>query len=1043
MNLQQVTPDWHKRSYDHFLQERLPQLLADRLPLAGYEAAATAAYVCRITVTLEGAAGGTTVTFADLPYPDNDGLFNLQGEMRTVVPWVAHSDLATAPVKCVGDLLYEWIAEQLGEAPADLPWDEALLRAWLPLDKWLYEFMQTHRHAQLLDVTNWLARQCHARRIIIDQRTSLTTASQFGRVDPFEIPEGPNMGRIFALALGATICDGAIVIEDDRPEAMLGVTSSMIPCLEHDDPNRLLMGANMMRQWLPYSEPEPALVQTGNEPNAPHFWCGRNLLTAFIPWGEDTFEDAIVLSASAARRLSNLQHTQIPWFGAEPFDLYHEVEPGDKLSNRHGAKGVVSRIVPDAQMPHLADGTPIELIVSSLRLPGRMNVGQLWEAVLGRLARHEGAPIIAPPFHGPDEATIRQRLTTAALPEDGLETLHSGRGNPLSHPSLVGWVYWGRTHHLSRDKLFYTVDHAQQGQRIGDLEVSALRSVGAVETLREHFLTRATPAAPVAAPQPSLVEQFAIGPVAQASAPTPCLVQLQQRLAAAGIQATLAANNLRFAFAPVAGESIQLAQPVPHPWLPEQQLTELGALSVTEGDDDPATRQLMQAYGALQQVNAKLARLLASHAPESLVQQAYGQLVESVHRYLNGLLLPGDLRLAGRALFTGRAVLAPAPGLEHDRIGLPEEMAWAYFGPQAARTLDTEAVAQRTEEAAELLDEILADAWVVLHSAPATEPTAFLAFRPLRIPERVVRLPSLACPLLGADFDGDQIAIHVPITAAGQQEAAERLSLAAHLSRDPSLVDRLTKQDEAIWGLAYLSLTEAGRAQIAQAAGVEIAMPAGFLTRPALVQAMQALLAEQGAAATLTHLRNLVQLGFAVGSGSGFSMSPFVGDSVERLPITEDTDPTTAAVAQTQLAERILAATDFGRDVGPYVLGVKSGANPEAHLRALTYILGVSRVVNDVESQPTIVHNGFRAGLTPADFVKLVPGARAGMGRIWQELEQASAMSGETRAAKSFTVLARARRSSQPGVVFAQAAATGEIDPLTDAESRLFVGLSG
>ncbi|MCB0124450.1 MAG: hypothetical protein KDE58_19475, partial [Caldilineaceae bacterium] len=543
MTTDKFRADWHKASYDRFLNDRLPQLLADRLPLVGYTSTITDSHTCAVIVTVAGNGAKVATTFTDLPYPTSEGIFNLHGELRTVVPWVAHSDLDRAAVKCVGELLYEWVDERLGEAANDLPWDETLLRAWLPLDKWIHDFMQHHRHAQTLDVTNWSARISHPRRIIIEQRTALITPSQWGRVDPFEMPEGPNLGRIFALSLGASIRDGAIVIDDDSPEATLGSTSVMIPCLEHDDPNRLLMGANMMRQWLPYTEPEPALVQTGNEPNAPHFWCGRNLLTAFIPWGEDTFEDGIVLSKSAAQRLSNLHHTEVGWIGGQPFDLYHEIEPGDKLSNRHGAKGVVCRILADDQMPQLADGTPVELIVSSLRLPGRMTLGHLREAVLGRLARHEGTPVIAPPFHGPSEAEIRQRLIAADLPVDGMETLRGAR-SAYVHPSLVGWVYWGRTNHLARDKMAFAVDAPQQGQLLGDLEVAALRKVGATEILREHFLTRAANAAAPAA--------LAIGSVAQAAPPTPQFVQLQQRLAAAGIQVALVDDALHFSFGAVA-----------------------------------------------------------------------------------------------------------------------------------------------------------------------------------------------------------------------------------------------------------------------------------------------------------------------------------------------------------------------------------------------------------------------------------------------------------------------------------------------------------
>ena len=91
----------------------------------------------------------------------------------------------------------------------------------------------------------------------------------------------------------------------------------------------------------------------------------------------------------------------------------HQIEPGDKLSNRFGMKGVVSKILPDELMPKMSDGTPVELLFSSVGIHSRLAIGQLREAVLGRLAHAEGEPIIAPPFHGPSESEIRQRLAAA------------------------------------------------------------------------------------------------------------------------------------------------------------------------------------------------------------------------------------------------------------------------------------------------------------------------------------------------------------------------------------------------------------------------------------------------------------------------------------------------------------------------------------------------------------------------------------------------------------------------------------------------------
>ena len=105
------------------------------------------------------------------------------------------------------------------------------------------------------------------------------------------------------------------------------------------------------------------------------------LLTAFISWGEDTYENGIILSASCAKRLSYTQ----------------PVEPGDKMSNRHGTKGIVTRILADEEMPHLADGTSIELIFNFINIHARSNFGQIREAVLSRIARAKGETQMIPP----------------------------------------------------------------------------------------------------------------------------------------------------------------------------------------------------------------------------------------------------------------------------------------------------------------------------------------------------------------------------------------------------------------------------------------------------------------------------------------------------------------------------------------------------------------------------------------------------------------------------------------------------------------------
>src|SRR5256885_3771526 len=148
-------------------------------------------------------------------------------------------------------------------------------------------------------------------------------------------------------------------------------------------------------------------------------------------------------------KVTGVQTCALPIFSAlcaKRLSYPTPVEPGDKLSNRHGTKGVVSQILPDAAMPHLADGTPVEVIYSCMGVPTRGTLGQLREAVMSRIAQAEGGPMIVPPFQAPSAEEMRQRLMCLGLPADGMEGLTLGQhGAPLQRPSTVGWVYWGRT----------------------------------------------------------------------------------------------------------------------------------------------------------------------------------------------------------------------------------------------------------------------------------------------------------------------------------------------------------------------------------------------------------------------------------------------------------------------------------------------------------------------------------------------------------------------------------------------------------------------
>ncbi len=177
-----------------------------------------------------------------------------------------------------------------------------------------------------------------------------------------------------------------------------------------------------------------------------------------------------------------------------------KISVGDKMAGRHGNKGVVSRILPQEDMPFLPDGTPLDIVLNPLGVPSRMNIGQVLEVHLGFAARHLGWKIMTPVFDGAHESDIRDALREAGLREDGKSFLIDGRtGRQFDNPVTVGVMYYLKLHHLVDDKIHarstgpYSLVTQQPlggkaqfgGQRFGEMEVWALEAYGAAYTLQE------------------------------------------------------------------------------------------------------------------------------------------------------------------------------------------------------------------------------------------------------------------------------------------------------------------------------------------------------------------------------------------------------------------------------------------------------------------------------------------------------------------------------------------------------------------------------
>ena len=177
-----------------------------------------------------------------------------------------------------------------------------------------------------------------------------------------------------------------------------------------------------------------------------------------------------------------------------------KISVGDKMAGRHGNKGVISRILPEEDMPFLPDGTPLQIVLNPLGVPSRMNIGQVLELHLGMACKSLGIRIATPVFDGASEQDIKDLLVQGGCDADGKTVLYDGRtGEPFENRVSVGYMYYLKLHHLVDDKIHarstgpYSLVTQQPlggkaqfgGQRFGEMEVWALEAYGAANTLQE------------------------------------------------------------------------------------------------------------------------------------------------------------------------------------------------------------------------------------------------------------------------------------------------------------------------------------------------------------------------------------------------------------------------------------------------------------------------------------------------------------------------------------------------------------------------------
>jgi DNA-directed RNA polymerase subunit beta len=227
---------------------------------------------------------------------------------------------------------------------------------------------------------------------------------------------------------------------------------------------------------------------------------------AALMQGLQAFNDRIEESEAEKNKLVNRlsRGDELPQGVLEMVKVYvstkRRISVGDKMAGRHGNKGVISKILPQEDMPFLADGTPVDIVLNPLGVPSRMNVGQILETHLGWAAKKLGWQVVSPVFDGASEQEIEEALHTAGFAKDGKSTLYDGRtGEAFTQRVTVGTLYMLKLHHLVDDKVHaratgpYSLITQQPlggkarfgGQRFGEMEVWALEAYGAANILQE------------------------------------------------------------------------------------------------------------------------------------------------------------------------------------------------------------------------------------------------------------------------------------------------------------------------------------------------------------------------------------------------------------------------------------------------------------------------------------------------------------------------------------------------------------------------------
>ena len=302
-------------------------------------------------------------------------------------------------------------------------------------------------------------------------------------------------------------------------------------------------------------------------------------------------------------------------------------------------------------------------------------------------------------------------------------------------------------------------------------------------------------------------------------------------------------------------------------------------------------------------------------------------------------------------------------------------------------------------------------------------------------------MPLQALRLVNGDFDGDQVAVFLPLTEQAQSEAGRLLSIAGHLGNDPDFVlPLLVPRHEPMWALADISRQQGGVKRLSAEVGIELSVPDGIVTFASLQSDLVALAAARGPEAALDTIARMYAIGLDHAQASGASLSTFIADAEEPPPAPSGNDLPAWERYHLECEQRLVTRTDYDDPlIGPQLLAVRSGARGNAwQLRALASVFGL---VADAAGHLVPAPGCVARGRSPEEFWNCAAGARKGLAEVVAQLQVRPVRDLPAGIqSESYAPLARAMRAGTPGVVFAHAAAVGETDPLTDLESRLFVG---